>query len=384
MRPWLPPVQLHFSFKDQGSRVVGMHPATLNRRLEAIGAAGLKRIIFMFKPIKLKALAAVAGACAAMFASAPANAYVYAVSELRIRDFTLNIQPTAVTTVGSFSFDLTNTATLNGLTSSSSSSCGGTPGPGNNTCGPAPVLNATVVNALGSTLLRPENSFAFLNADNVNTYSNADSVITSAELVTGTPTSTSQIAESLLNINGRARANSEIQSNTSLTVSFSIVGGPATLDLSFKADPDQRAQISGSIGAYLAQSNMNASISLSNNTTGGSINWTPRGTNAFNDCVTGLTTAVCTETADDVTLNKNISTALNPSTSDSSYDVADFFQNFGIHVANLEAGDYTIALNSLTSTSISRAVPEPGSLGLIGLSLLGLGFGASRRQSKQG
>ena len=337
----------------------------------------------MFKPTKLKSLAAVAGACVALFAAAPANAYVYALSELRIQNFTLDIQPTAVTTVGSFSFDLTNTATLNGLTTAHSNSCGGTPGAGNHTCGLGPVLDATVANATGSTINRAENNFAFLGADGVNTYSNADSLIRSAELVTGTPTSTSQIAESLLNINGRARANSEIQSNTSLTVSFSIVGGPATLDLSFMADPDQRAQIFGAVGAYLAQSNMNASISLSNNTTGGSMNWTPRGT-VNNDCSTSGTTATCTETADDVTLNRNISTALNPSTSDSSYEVANFFQNFGIHIANLEAGDYTIALNSLTSTSISRAVPEPGSLALIGLALLGLGFGASRRQGKQG
>ena len=338
----------------------------------------------MFKPTKLKSLAAVAGACVALFAAAPAKAYVYALSELQILNFTLDIQPTAVTTVGSFSFDLTNTATLNGLTTATSNSCGGTPGPGNHSCGLGPVLNAPVANATGSTINRGENNFAFLGADGVNSYSNADSLIHSAELVTNTPTATSQIAESLLNINGRARANSEIQSNTSLTVSFSIVGGPANLDLSFMADPDQRAQITGAVGAYLAQSNMNASISLSNNTTGGSINWTPRGTMANNDCIANGTTATCTETADDVTLNKNISTALNPSTSDSSYEVANFFQNFGIHIANLEAGDYTIALNSLTSTSISRVVPEPGSLALIGVALLGLGFGASRRQAKQG
>ena len=337
----------------------------------------------MFKPTKLKSLAAVAGACVALFAAAPAKAYVYALSELQIRNFTLDIQPTAVTTVGSFSFDLTNTATLNGLTTASSNSCGGTMA--GNSCGVSPVLDATVVNAPGSTISRAENSFAFLGADTVNTYSNSDSVITAAELVTGTPTATSQIAESLLNINGRARANSEIQSNTSLTVSFSIVGGPATLDLSFMADPDQRAQIFGAVGTYLAQSNMNASISLSNNTTGGSINWTPNGIlSPLTGCTTNGTTATCTETADDVTLNRNISTALNPSTSDSSYEVANFFQNFGIHVANLEAGDYTIALNSVTSTSISRVVPEPGSLALIGVALLGLGFGASRRQAKKG
>ena len=84
------------------------------------------------------------------------------------------------------------------------------------------------------------------------------------------------------------------------------------------------------------------------------------------------------------TANRNVSTGTNPSTFDNSYEVADNFERFGILVSNLEAGDYTIALNALTSTSITRAVPEPGSLALIGLAFLGLGFGASRRQNKQG
>ena len=335
----------------------------------------------MFKPTKLKSLAAVAGACVAMFYSAPASAYAYALSELKIQNFTLDIQPTIVTSIGAFSFDLTNTASLNGLNGSSSSSCGGSLALHN--CGVAPVLNATVVNAPGSTIARAENSFAFLGADNVNSYSNSDSVITAAELVTGTPTALSQVAESLLNINGNARANSEIQSNTSLTVSFAIVGGPATLVLSFMADPDQRAQISGSLGSYLAQSNMNASITLTNNTTGGVINWTPRGSVA-NDCSVSGAASVCTETADGANLNRNVTTGLNPSTVDNSYDVANIFQNFGIHVTNLAAGEYTVGLNAVTSTSIRRAVPEPGSLALIGLALLGLGFGAARRQTKQG
>ena len=335
----------------------------------------------MFKPTKLKSLVAVAGACVAMFASAPASAYVYALSELRIQNFVLDIQPTAVTTIGQFTFDLTNTASLNGINAASSASCGGSMFANN--CGVSPVLDATVVNAPGSTISRAENSFAFLGADNVNTYSNSDSVITTAELVTGTPTALNQVAESLLNINGRARANSEIQSNTGLNVSFSVVGGPATLNLSFLADPDQRAQINGAIGAYLAQSNLNASVTLTNNTTGGVINWTPRGS-AFNDCSVSGSTSTCVETFDSANLNRNVSTGTNPSTFDNSYEVADNFERFGILVSNLEAGDYTVALNALTSTSITRAVPEPGSLALIGLAFLGLGFGASRRQNKQG
>ena len=336
----------------------------------------------MFKPTKLKSLAAVAGACVALFAAAPANAYVYALSHLEVKDFTLVISPTAATTVGRYSFNLTNTASMFGANAApSSAACSGSTSTTN--CGVSPVLDAMMANAPGSTLLRTENNFSFLGADSVNSYSGSDSVITSAELVTGTPTSLNQIAESLLNANGQAQANSEIQSNTSLNISFSIVGGSATLDLNFNADPDQRADIAGAIGDYLAQSNMNASITLTKSNNGGSIGWTPQGT-SNNDCTSSILGAACTEIADSQDLNNNASAFFNPDTNDNSYETGNVFSAFGIHIANLSAGNYTIALNSVTSTSISRVVPEPGSLALIGVALLGLGFGASRRQAKKG
>lgn len=335
----------------------------------------------MFKPTKLKSLVAVAGACVAMFAAAPANAYVYALSHLEVKDFNLVISPDAATSIRGYSFNLTNTASMFGANAAPSSAACGSNGPA---CGSGPVLNAPMANAPGSTPFRTENNFSFLGANGVSSYSGSDSVITTAELVTFSPTSLNQIAESLLNANGQAQANSEIQSNTSLSISFSILSGPgpATLDLNFNADPDQRADISGAIGDYLAQSNMNASITLTKRG-GGQIGWTPQGT-ANNDCSSSMVGVVCTETADTQDLNNNASAFFNPDTNDNSYDVGNVFSAFGIHISGLTAGDYTIALNSVTSTSISRAVPEPGSLALIGVALLGLGFGASRRQAKQG
>lgn len=336
----------------------------------------------MFKPTKFKSLAAVAGACVAMFSATSANAYVYALSHVEIKDFVLNIQPTLATTVNRYSFNLTNTASMLGNAAPSSfAACTGTTSSTN--CGVAPVLNAMAANAPGSTPMRIENDFTFLGANGVSSYSGSDSLITSAELVTGTPTALNQIAESLLNTNGQAQANSEIQSNTSLSISFTIASGPgpATLDLSFMADPDQRAEVAGVVGDYLSQSNMNASITLTKRN-GGQVGWRPQGTLA-NDCTSTMVGVVCSETNDLENLNNNASAFFNPDTNDNSYDIAPIFSAFGIHLTGLTAGDYTIALNTVTSTSISRVVPEPGSLALIGVALLGLGFVSAKRQTKQ-
>lgn len=341
----------------------------------------------MFKPTKRKSLAAVAGACIAMFSAPSANAYVYALSHLEVKDFTLNISPTLATAVAGFSFDLSNTASMLGSSSVnplSAASCGGSIALNN--CGTSPVLDAAMANAPPSNLFRSENNFSFLGANGVNSYSGSDSVINTAELVTGTPTSLNQIAESLLNTNGQARSNSEIQSNTSLSITFTIASGagPATLDLSFMADADQRTEIFGAVGSYLAQSNMNASITLSKDG-GGTIGWTPQGNGiVINNCdASSMAGATCSETFDTTDLNNNVSAFTNPSTRSNSFDVANIFTAFGIHIEGLLAGDYTVALNSLTSTSISRTVPEPGSLALIGVALLGLGFVSTKRQTKQ-
>jgi hypothetical protein len=332
---------------------------------------------------KLKAVAAVSAACAGLFGATSAQAYVYAVSHLEIEALSLVITPTA--TINSFTFDQTNTASLNSGPFATGASCNSALLPA---CGAAPVLDAAVANAPGSVPLRGENNFGFLGVNNVSSYSSADSVLTTAQLVTGTPTSLNQIAESLLNTNGFAKANALQQSNTSMFIELTVAGGPASLTFNFRADPDQRSEIGGpDIGAYLSQSDLNASFTLSRSSQdgGGSINWTPNGT-AANDCtVSGALfgVATCTESADGADLNDNTTTGTNPAFDDNSFEAANIFSAFGINIAGLAAGNYTLALNAQTSTSIIRNVPEPGALALMGIALAGLAFTAKRRQGKQ-
>ena len=335
---------------------------------------------------KLKTIAAAAGACVAIATATPASAFVYATSHLEIKNLALTFDP--LTVIDSFAFNLTNTADINGSGDFHTKSC--TKGLAN--CGAGPVLNADQAIAPPSNLIRPADYYGFAtpaekDVPGLKSFSRSDSIITAAQLVTGTPTATNQIAESLLNITGTASANSEVKSNTSLTATFS---GTRNVRLAFDADPDQRAEIGGGSNGVSAQSNLNASFTLLNNGVGagGSVSFTPNAAGSADCVITGLGLVGVTCTVIDDTQDLNFNAAIGTAgISDNSFETGNIFPiaftHFEILISGLADSDYSIAFNAVTSTLIEAAVPEPGTTGLVGAALAGLAFTTVRRKRKQ-
>lgn len=371
--------------------------------------------------IKKKLSAVAISAVLGMVAAGQASASTYALSHIQVDelniDFTSNsgpggdyeILPTFPSLVNNFNFDLANSASLNFNPDVTASGCSGslTGGAPSGSCNPTfpggsggnTVLGGTtdtatgagagpnVVNAPGSTLIRAEDNYTFIGPGNSD-YGNSDSVIYDAALVGDAFTHVENIAEANIQSQLQAAGQSSIQSVSNITFDFTVLEGTlGGVNLSFLADPDLRALVDENpppeLGSATAQADLTWRFELVQDTGGnGSVSWRPQGT-ALNDCLAsaGIT---CNEDDDGEDLNVTVAASTVPFSEElHSWEQADVFSMFGLTVTGLTAGDWSLTLFESKNANVTQTpIPEPSILGLLGMSLFGLGFFRSRAKKR--
>jgi hypothetical protein len=320
----------------------------------------------------------IASAVAASLGLAAGNAAasVYGHSMLFTQNLVVTFGDPTEVSVTNFNFDTTNTAALNSVGGSNFGNCAGTPL--SNTCAKVgPPANALVYNAPGSAPLQGENAFA-LQGPGADQYSWSDSVIDSAELVNFVPTNTRQASEAELQSGFQASGNTNIQSTTVLAFNFVVGEDGNTLSLTFNADPTLQAAIAGEPpGTYTAQANMAVTFNLTNDETGDFVIWRPNGDLDATDCAAVGGGLGCVEFADAENLNDTVNTGTNGTSDD--YSLGAGFGAYEIRITGLSAGRWSLALREETSVALSRNVPVPGTLLLLGAGMLGLATRRKRR-----